>query len=204
MKEITNEMRQSVIDQRNAFRKEHGLAELTEQQINRVIGNNGMNIGDTVKLTGEIDLNVPIKDAKGKITGSYIGVKTTNGTFMSIKALMNITSLRGYVLDGQTKVEYSVKENNKNVTKERFVTSELIEDFNFSMVNQPECRNENEFAAFLIAYPEIIKDAELRLLGTVYKPFIASEDKTDLATGEKYLKGMQRAIAQKLYSLEAA
>lgn len=70
----------------------------------RNVGNNGYNLGQQFTLTGAIEV-VDILDPNDNktVTGCYLGLPTVEGPKLSLAALMGVSTLRGYILDGTIK-----------------------------------------------------------------------------------------------------
>jgi hypothetical protein len=83
--------------------------------VDRTVGNNGYSLKQSFTLTGAIEV-VDIKDGDGKVTGCYLGLPTEEGPKLSLAALMGVSTLRGYLLEG------SVTEKRAGVEPEQLRT----------------------------------------------------------------------------------
>lgn len=155
-----------------------------------MVGNNGYAIGQSFTCTGAL------KVIEREINGSkaaWVAVETEEGVDVSIKALMNISSLQGYELDGE--FETVSLDKNKEVTNK--VEAKVIENFDFSMVGQPTTRNLLDFIGEADEN-QLFKGVQITYLGQAVRPFEAKKDHLT-GIGEKYKAGAKRAIVQKLW-----
>lgn len=148
----------------------HG-EERANKQKDRMVGNNGYAIGQEFHLTGEIAVN-EMKDEKGKVTATYIVLRTEEGVDLSLMSLMGVSSLNGYA-KGDEKVLNEWKEGNTKKSEE--VGNDLIADFDFSRTWKPATRNLLDLAG-MIAENEIdLKGSVVTYCGTVVKSITAKK-----------------------------
>lgn len=157
----------------------------------RTVGNNGYVINQSFELDGTIK-NVPVYDADGKQTEVFIGLGTTSGTDLSLKALMGMTSLRGYTLSGE------IEDSSKTVHK-----AEVAEGIDSNFVGWPALpsRDLYEVAAQIEAGEFKVKGMTATFKGTAFRPFKAKKAGKDLVTGTNYKKDDQRAADVKLWEV---
>ena len=158
----------------------------------KIIGNNGYIIGQQFELTGKID-TVPVTNADGKQTEVYIGLETTTGQWLSLKALMGLSSLRGYVLDGTMtdaqKIEHFAK---------------VAEDVTEQFIGWPDCptRDLYELTARIEAGEVNMKGRTVTYKGQAYRPFKAKKGgQKDYASNLVIKKDDQRAQDAKLWEV---
>lgn len=155
------------------------------------IGNNGYTVGQEFHCTGV--LKIQESELNGK-KYPWMGVETKEGTFLSLKSLMNISSLNGYLTEGKVEVESNgAKKSDPAVVTEE--TASVVEDFSFDMVGQPTSRNFMQFIEDA-DLNELFKGVTVTYLGTVVKPIVAKKD------GTNFKAGMKRAITTKLWGYE--
>lgn len=156
------------------------------------VGNNGYAIGQEFHATG--DLKVKETEINGK-KAVYVVVETEEGVELSIKSLMNISSLQGYHTEGTFKSESL--EAGKTVSKD--LTAQVVEGFDFADVYQPTSR---QLLSFIADAEEsnLFRGKTIRYLGTVVRPYEAKKD-SPATSFEKYKAGMQRAMSQKLWEV---
>lgn len=160
---------------------------------NNTVGNNGYALGQTFHCTGEV------KPVEVEINGKksvYMGVMTTEGTALSLKGLMNISSMKGYETEG----EFINQTREAGKTIDNKVTAEVIEDFNFDRVAQPMTRAWLEYIA-KVDETHYFNGKTITFLGTVVRPYVAKKD-SPTTSFESYKKGDQRAMSQKLWAIE--
>lgn len=158
----------------------------------RIVGNNGYVLGQEFTFTGVID-TVPVTDAKGKPTEVFIGLETTSGQWLSLKALMGLSSLRGYQLTGELQDAQGTVH-----------TAQVAEDVDASFVGWADLPSRDlfEVAACIEAGEINMKGRTAIYKGSVFRPFIAKKGGVkDLATGATVKKGDQRAQDAKLWEV---
>ena len=196
------------IESINAYRTTNGAKKgaLTEKETSANVGNNGQALGDEVTFTGEIDFAVPYKDANGVLISTYIGAKTTSGTWFSIRRMMGLSSLKGYQTEGELPHETGKKKYKSQGSEEldasysvKMVKAEVVEDFDFADVYQPEDRNLYRFATMLKA-TNALADVTIKYLGTVIKPYEA-KDVSPATAFETWFKGAKRVMESPLYAI---
>jgi hypothetical protein len=157
----------------------------------RIIGNNGYVLNQQFELTGVVD-TVPVTDADGKQTEVFIGLETTTGQWLSLKSLMGLSSLRGYVLDGTMTDAQKVEH-----------TAKVADDVNEQFIGWADCPTRDLFdlTAQIEADPNMVKGKTVTYKGQVYRPFVAKKAGKDLATGLPVKKGDNRAQDAKLWEV---
>jgi hypothetical protein len=157
----------------------------------RIIGNNGYVLNQSFELTGVID-TVPVTDADGKQTEVFIGLETTNGQWLSLKSLMGLSSLRGYVLDGTMTDSQKVEH-----------TAKVADDVTDQFIGWADCptRDLYDLTAEIEANPNLVKGKTVTYKGQIYRPFVAKKAGKDLATGLPVKKGDNRAQDAKLWEV---
>ena len=158
----------------------------------KIIGNNGYVIGQQFELTGIVD-TVPVTDADGKPTEVYTGIETTTGQWLSLKSLMGLSSLRGYVLDG------TMTDTQKN---EHF--AKVADDVTEQFIGWPDCptRDLYDLTARIEAGEVNMKGKTVTYKGQVYRPFTAKKGgQKDFLSGLVIKKGDQRAQDAKLWEI---
>lgn len=170
----------------------HG-EERANKQKDRIVGNNGYAIGQEFHLTGEIAVN-EMKDEKGKVTATYIVLKTDEGIDLSLMSLMGVSSLNGYAKDGE-KILNEWKEGTQKKSEE--VSNNLIADFDFGRTWKPVTRNLLDLAG-MIAENEIeLKGSVVTYCGTVVKSITAK--KAGELNGIKWEKDYKRVTTTRMW-----
>ena len=136
---------------------------------------------------------IPVINADGKQTEVYIGLETTTGQWLSLKALMGLSSLRGYVLDGTMtdaqKIEHFAK---------------VAEDVTEQFIGWPDCptRDLYELTARIEAGEVNMKGRTVTYKGQAYRPFKAKKGgQKDYASNLVIKKDDQRAQDAKLWEV---
>lgn len=190
-KEIDSTKVAETIERMNKLREENGLDRLKEVDGKTVItsiGTNGREVGQEFTFTGELKLDCKVVDANGKVTSIYEGFGLSDGTYLSVKQFMGLSSLLGYNTSG----EFTQTNGTKYEAK-------VIENFNFEDCFQPETREYIPFLTWLLGNPNFYeKGKTIRYLGFVVRPYEAK--KAGEAFGEKWKKGDTRCMTAKLWS----
>lgn len=202
-KEVANTI--SAINQfRTDNKSKRGI--LTEKEINSNVGSNGHALGDEITFTGEIDFAVPFKNDKGEVISTYIGAKTNTGTWFSIRKMMGVSSMKGYFTEGEFPHETGKKKFKAKNSEEldstyscTMVKAEVVDDFDFSDVYQPEDRNLYRFATMLKA-TNALQDVTIRYLGSIVKPYKAKSANPPTAF-EFWFEDALRVIETPLFTI---
>lgn len=163
----------------------------------RIVGNNGYSVGQSFKLTGEIEYKT------NEINGTksvYWVLLAEGGIELSLMSLMGVSSLKGYSVDKAKEflVEfYNTKTKNKET---RTVTATVEPEFKFEDVWQPPTRNLLDLAGMIADGDLNLKDKTVTYLGTAVKEFTAKKDSEQ--NGEKVKEGYKRVIETRLWSME--
>lgn len=163
----------------------------------RIVGNNGYAVGQSFKLTGEIEYKT------NEINGTksvYWVLLAEGGIELSLMSLMGVSSLKGYCTDN-TK-EFPVEFYNASTKSKdtRTVTATVESDFDFEDVWQPPTRNLLDLAGMIADGDLNLKGKTITYLGTVVKDFTAKKDSEQ--NGEKVKKDYKRVIETRLWSME--
>jgi hypothetical protein len=164
-----------------------------EKLESRNVGNNGYYIGQTFTLTGEVEWK---ENKINDETQVYWYLTTQEGAELSLQSLMGISSLKGYLLEGSTEVEF-VDGNDK---KSRTVTAEVKAGTNEKSLWTPKSRHFLTEVQNILEGRESLEGKTVTFLGTAVKPIEAK--KSGKQNGETYEKGYKRAIETKLWSVE--
>lgn len=163
----------------------------------RIVGNNGYSVGQSFKLTGEIEYKTTeINETKSV----YWVLLAEGGVELSLMSLMGVSSLKGYCVDN-TK-EFSVEFYNARTKDKdtRTVTATVESDFDFEDVWQPPTRNLLDLAGMIADGDLNLKGKTVTYLGTVVKDFTAKKDSEQ--NGEKVKEGYKRVIETRLWSMK--
>lgn len=168
-----------------------------EYDQNRIVGNNGYSVGQSFKLTGEIEYKtIEINETKSV----YWVLLAEGGVELSLMSLMGVSSLKGYCTDNKKEfpVEfYNTKTKDKDT---RTVTATVDTKFDFDDVWQPPTRNLLELAGMIAEGDLNLKGKTVTYLGTVVKDFTAKKDSEQ--NGEKVKEGYKRVIETRLWSIK--
>ena len=173
--------------------EKHHTADQVAKLKDRVVGNNGFTLGQSFTLTGEI------KTASRDINGTtqvYIVLPTKEGTELSLMSLMGVSSLKGYLANGDSiDVEFDVN----GVKKTKEVKCDLVQNFNFDQVWKPASRNLLELAGMIAEGDIQLSNKKVTFLGTAVKSYVAKKDGEQ--NGESYSEGYTRAIETRLWKI---
>lgn len=199
---VTAESLKKQLAELNKIRKDAGLAELTDeawkQMQSRQEGGNGFTPGETIQLTGEVEIVVVYANINGKqvAQNTFFAAKLADGRNISLRNLIK-PSLAGYKWSGEY-TEDNGKEG-KNRTETTYV-AQAIEDFDPTKVNfwDAETRNVLELFMAVKAGKKSLPN-ELTLVAQGCRQITASRD---VAQGNlNYAKGAHRVMRVNVWSL---
>lgn len=189
-------------DELNKIRKSAGLNELTDeswkQMQTRQEGGNGFTIGETVHLTGEVEIVVVYANVNGTQTAqnTFFGAKLSDGRTISLRNLIK-PSLAGYKWEGTFK-EDNGKEGKSRTETEH--TAQHIEGFDPANVDffDAETRNVLELFMAVKAGKKQLPN-ELTLVAQGCRPIVATRG---VSQGNlDYTKGAHRVMRVNVWSL---
>lgn len=186
----------------NKIRKDAGLAELTDEAWNqmktRQEGGNGFTLGETIHLTGEVEIVVVYANVNGTQVpqNTFFGAKLSDGRNISLRNLIK-PSLAGYKWEGTFK-EDNGKEGKSRTEIEH--TASHIEDFDPANVDffDAETRNVLELFMAVKAGKKQLPN-ELTLVAQGCRPIVAT---CAVSQGNlDYAKGAHRVMRVNVWSL---
>lgn len=186
----------------NKIRKDAGLTELNEDawklMQTRQEGGNGFTIGETIHLTGEVEIVVVYANVNGTQVpqNTFFGAKLSDGRNISLRNLIK-PSLAGYKWEGTFK-EDNGKEGKSRVETEH--TAQHIEGFDLANVDffDAETRNVLELFMAVKAGKKQLPN-ELTLVAQGCRPIVATRG---VSQGNlDYAKGAHRVMRVNVWSL---
>lgn len=186
----------------NKIRKDAGLNELNadawKQMQSRQEGGNGFTIGETIHLTGEVEIIVVYANVNGTQVpqNTFFGAKLTDGRNISLRNLIK-PSLAGYKWEGTFK-EDNGKEGKSRTETEH--TAQHIEGFDPANVDffDAETRNVLELFMAVKAGKKSLPN-ELTLVAQGCRPIVATRS---VSQGNlDYAKGAHRVMRVNVWSL---
>lgn len=186
----------------NKIRKDAGLNELNadawKQMQTRQEGGNGFTIGETIHLTGEVEIIVVYANVNGTQVpqNTFFGAKLTDGRNISLRNLIK-PSLAGYKWEGTFK-EDNGKEGKSRTETEH--TAQHIEGFDPANVDffDAETRNVLELFMAVKAGKKQLPN-ELTLVAQGCRPIVATRG---VSQGNlDYAKGAHRVMRVNVWSL---
>ena len=199
---MTAESLKKQLTELNKIRTAAGLNELTDEawkQIqSRQEGGNGFTIGETIHLTGEVEIIVVYANINGKqvAQNTFFAAKLADGRNISLRNLIK-PSLAGYKWEGDF-VEDNGKEGKDHV--ETTYTAKAVEGFNPASVDffDAETRNVLELFMAVKAGKKSLPN-ELTLVAQGCRPIVASRS---VSQGNlNYAKGAHRVMRVNVWSL---
>lgn len=167
-----------------------------------IVGRNGFYLGQQFHATGEV-YPAPINDNDGKQVGVYLALKTTEGQDISLAAVMGVTSLRGYTLEGTLKEqragadEKDLEEFTAEVSEK--VKTQAAKNNQFNGWNIPT-RDLYKLAAMIEADASLIKGKTITFEGIALRPIKRRKKDTDFNNIE-WNAGDVSIIPQRLWSV---
>lgn len=186
----------------NKIRKDAGLIELNADawklMQTRQEGGNGFTIGETIHLTGEVEIVVVYANVNGTQVpqNTFFGAKLSDGRNISLRNLIK-PSLAGYKWEGTFK-EDNGKEGKSRVETEH--TAQHIEGFDPANVDffDAETRNVLELFMAVKAGKKQLPN-ELTLVAQGCRPIVATRG---VSQGNlDYAKGAHRVMRVNVWSL---
>lgn len=199
---MTAESLKKQLTELNKIRKDAGLAELTDeawkQMQSRQEGGNGFTIGETIHLTGEVEIVVVYANVNGTQVpqNTFFGAKLSDGRNISLRNLIK-PSLAGYKWEGTFK-EDNGKEGKSRTETEH--TAQHIEGFDPANVDffDAETRNVLELFMAVKAGKKQLPN-ELTLVAQGCRPIVATRG---VSQGNlDYAKGAHRVMRVNIWSL---
>lgn len=199
---MTAESLKKQLTELNKIRKDAGLAELTDeawkQMQSRQEGGNGFTIGETIHLTGEVEIIVVYANVNGTQVpqNTFFGAKLTDGRNISLRNLIK-PSLAGYKWEGTFK-EDNGKEGKSRTETEH--TAQHIEGFDPANVDffDAETRNVLELFMAIKAGKKQLPN-ELTLVAQGCRPIVATRSASQ--GNLDYAKGAHRVMRVNVWSL---
>ena len=186
----------------NKIRTAAGLSELTDeawkQMQSRQEGGNGFTIGETINLTGEVEIIVVYANVNGKqvAQNTFFAAKLSDGRNISLRNLIK-PSLAGYKWEGDF-VEDNGKEGKDHV--ETTYTAKAVEGFNPANVDFFDAETRNVLELFMaVKAGKKQLPSELTLVAQGCRPIVASRS---VSQGNlNYAKGAHRVMRVNVWSL---
>lgn len=199
---MTAESLKKQLTELNKIRKDAGLAELTDeawkQMQSRQEGGNGFTIGETIHLTGEVEIIVVYANVNGTQVpqNTFFGAKLTDGRNISLRNLIK-PSLAGYKWEGTFKEDNGKEGKSRTETE---YTAQHIEGFDPANVDffDAETRNVLELFMAIKAGKKQLPN-ELTLVAQGCRPIVATRA---VSQGNlDYAKGAHRVMRVNVWSL---
>lgn len=199
---MTAESLKKQLTELNKIRKDAGLAELTDeawkQMQSRQEGGNGFTIGETIHLTGEVEIIVVYANVNGTQVpqNTFFGAKLTDGRNISLRNLIK-PSLAGYKWEGTFKEDNGKEGKSRTETE---YTAQHIEGFDLTSVDffDAETRNVLELFMAVKAGKKQLPN-ELTLVAQGCRPIVATRA---VSQGNlDYAKGAHRVMRVNVWSL---
>lgn len=189
-------------DELNKIRKSAGLNEITEDawklMQSRQEGGNGFTIGETIHLTGEVEIIVVYANVNGKQVpqNTFFAAKLSDGRNISLRNLIK-PSLAGYKWEGEFK-EDNGKDGKDHI--ETTHTAQHIEGFDPANVDFFDAETRNVLELFMaVKAGKKSLPSELTLVAQGCRPIVASRA---VAQGNlNYAKGAHRVMRVNVWSL---
>ena len=199
---MTAESLKKQLTELNKIRKDAGLAELTDeawkQMQSRQEGGNGFTIGETIHLTGEVEIIVVYANVNGTQVpqNTFFGAKLTDGRNISLRNLIK-PSLAGYKWEGTFK-EDNGKEGKSRTETEH--TAQHIEGFDPANIDFFDAETRNVLELFMaVKAGKKQLPSELTLVAQGCRPIVATRG---VSQGNlDYAKGAHRVMRVNVWSL---
>ena len=199
---MTAESLKKQLTELNKIRTAAGLSELTDEawklMQSRQEGGNGFTIGETINLTGEVEIIVVYANINGKqvAQNTFFAAKLADGRNISLRNLIK-PSLAGYKWEGDF-VEDNGKDGKDHV--ETTYTAKAVEGFNPANVDFFDAETRNVLELFMaVKAGKKQLPSELTLVAQGCRPIVASRS---VSQGNlNYAKGAHRVMRVNVWSL---
>ena len=199
---MTSEGLKKQLTELNKIRTAAGLSELTDEawklMQTRQEGGNGFTIGETINLTGEVEVVVVYANINGKqvAQNTFFAAKLADGRNISLRNLIK-PSLAGYKWEGDF-VEDNGKEGKDHV--ETTYTAKAVEGFDPANVDFFDAETRNVLELFMaVKAGKKSLPSELTLVAQGCRPIVASRS---VSQGNlNYAKGAHRVMRVNVWSL---
>ena len=199
---MTAESLKKQLTELNKIRTAAGLNELTDeawkQMQSRQEGGNGFTIGETINLTGEVEIIVVYANINGKqvAQNTFFAAKLADGRNISLRNLIK-PSLAGYKWEGDF-VEDNGKDGKDRV--ETTYTAKAVEGFDPANVDFFDAETRNVLELFMaVKAGKKQLPSELTLVAQGCRPIVASRS---VSQGNlNYAKGAHRVMRVNVWSL---
>ena len=199
---MTSESLKKQLTELNKIRTAAGLNELTDeawkQMQSRQEGGNGFTIGETIHLTGEVEIIVVYANINGKqvAQNTFFAAKLADGRNISLRNLIK-PSLAGYKWEGDF-VEDNGKDGKDRV--ETTYTAKAVEGFDPANVDFFDAETRNVLELFMaVKAGKKQLPSELTLVAQGCRPIVASRS---VSQGNlNYAKGAHRVMRVNVWSL---
>ena len=186
----------------NKIRKDAGLNELNadawKQMQSRQEGGNGFTIGETIHLTGEVEIVVVYANVNGTQTAqnTFFGAKLSDGRTISLRNLIK-PSLAGYKWEGSFKEDNGKEGKSRTETE---YTAQHIEGFDPANVDFFDAETRNVLELFMaVKAGKKQLPGELTLVAQGCRPIVATRA---VSQGNlDYAKGAHRVMRVNVWSL---
>ena len=186
----------------NKIRKDAGLSELNaeawKQMQTRQEGGNGFTLGETIHLTGEVEIVVINANVNGKQVpqNTFFGAKLSDGRNISLRNVIK-PSLAGYKFEGTFKEDNGKEGKNRTETEH---TAQHVEGFNPSEVEFWDAETRNVLELFMaIKAGKKQLPTELTLVAQGCRPIVATRA---VSQGNlDYAKGAHRVMRINVWAM---
>lgn len=186
----------------NKIRKDAGLNELNadawKQMQTRQEGGNGFTLGETIHLTGEVEIVIVYANVNGTQTAqnTFFGAKLSDGRTISLRNLIK-PSLAGYRWEGSFKEDNGKEGKSRTETE---YTAQHIEGFDPANVDFFDAETRNVLELFMaVKAGKKQLPGELTLVAQGCRPIVATRA---VSQGNlDYAKGAHRVMRVNVWSL---
>lgn len=197
----------SLLKEFNAELTKAGLNEWDTSRLTRQEGGSGHSVGETITLTSELGM-ADVTDANGKVTNKYLAIKTTDGSWFSLKNLIR-PNLTGYQMsgifledeDGKGELKDGVAVGGKN---SRTYEADVDPEFDKSDQNQWfDSKTKNLIELYALIQEGVVKtnDVTMKYRGRAMRSFVAkTASKATMFTS--YKQGAHRVMRQAIWTKE--
>lgn len=170
----------------------------------RNVGNNGYVIGQQFELDGSFGIE-EIKNGD-KVTGAFFACGTKQGIKLSLASLMGLTSLRGYMLEGED-TAYLSKVNGEPTDAQKKdavkYIAKVADDVDELFVGWADCPTRDIYDLVVKIENEQVQleGITVEYKGQVIRGWDAKKGGSDITTDKNYTAGAHRVSRQHLFKV---
>lgn len=194
-----NDVKKEIKENAETLYAEIGL-KFDEKSLEKEISRSSeLPVDAVIEFTGEIDLFRQVKNKDEKVTATYPAAKTTSGTWLAVRHLLEDWNVSRFAKNGEELISERIKEGTSTKETIKF-TTKVSDHIDSEKAIISDCTNVLIFAS-LLKKSNSLAGVRVRKVFDGYLQFEAKSD-SDSKSFEKYKKGFKRCIRKQLWQVE--